>query len=95
MRRETLEFPPPPGYEGRAGWVAEWFKALVLKTSVGGTPPWVRIPPLPPLIIEIAVFSMCLLAYPPKYPPKKMRLAATQRVMTTQPVRFLLILTRN
>jgi hypothetical protein len=28
--------------------VAEWFKALVLKTSVGGTPPWVRIPPLPP-----------------------------------------------
>ncbi len=30
------------------GSVAEWFKALVLKTSVGGTPPWVRIPPLPP-----------------------------------------------
>ena len=34
----------------RHGSVAEWFKALVLKTSVGGTPPWVRIPPLPPLI---------------------------------------------
>jgi hypothetical protein len=33
--------------------VAEWFKALVLKTSVGGTPPWVRIPPLPPNTIEI------------------------------------------
>jgi len=33
--------------------VAEWFKALVLKTSVGGTPPWVRIPPLPPITIEI------------------------------------------
>ena len=32
------------------GSVAEWFKALVLKTSVGGTPPWVRIPPLPPVI---------------------------------------------
>ena len=31
------------------GSVAEWFKALVLKTSVGGTPPWVRIPPLPPI----------------------------------------------
>jgi hypothetical protein len=31
------------------GSVAEWFKALVLKTSVRGTVPWVRIPPLPPL----------------------------------------------
>ena len=35
------------------GSVAEWFMALVLKTSVGGTPPWVRIPPLPPIHIEI------------------------------------------
>ena len=31
------------------GSVAEWFKALVLKTSVRGTVPWVRIPPLPVL----------------------------------------------
>jgi hypothetical protein len=30
------------------GRVAEWFKAAVLKTAVGATPPWVRIPPLPP-----------------------------------------------
>ena len=30
------------------GRVAERFKALVLKTSVGESPPWVRIPPLPP-----------------------------------------------
>jgi hypothetical protein len=29
--------------------VAEWFKAPVLKTGVGATPPWVRIPP-PPLL---------------------------------------------
>ena len=36
------------------GSVAEWFKALVLKTSVGGTPPWVRIPPLPPMQSQIA-----------------------------------------
>jgi hypothetical protein len=28
--------------------VAEWFKAAVLKTAVGASPPWVRIPPLPP-----------------------------------------------
>lgn len=33
------------------GSVAEWFKALVLKTSVRGTVPWVRIPPLPPLAL--------------------------------------------
>ena len=32
-----------------AGWVAEWFKAAVLKTAVGGSLPWVRIPPCPPL----------------------------------------------
>src|SRR5919206_178390 len=30
------------------GWVAEWFKAAVLKTAVGASPPWVRIPPHPP-----------------------------------------------
>ena len=30
------------------GWVAEWFKALVLKTSDGASRPWVRIPPHPP-----------------------------------------------
>ena len=35
----------------RLGRVAEWFKAAVLKTAVGATPPWVRIPPLPPDII--------------------------------------------
>ena len=30
------------------GEVAEWFNALVLKTSEGESPPWVRIPPSPP-----------------------------------------------
>jgi hypothetical protein len=29
--------------------VAEWFKAPVLKTGVGASPPWVRIPPHPPV----------------------------------------------
>ena len=28
--------------------MSEWFKELVLKTSVPATVPWVRIPPLPP-----------------------------------------------
>lgn len=36
----------------RTGWVAEWSKALVLKTSVGETLPWVRIPPHPLLSIS-------------------------------------------
>ena len=31
-----------------SGGVAEWSNAPVLKTGVGGTPPWVRIPPPPP-----------------------------------------------
>ncbi len=31
------------------GGVVEWFKALVLKTSVSARVPWVRIPP-PPFI---------------------------------------------
>ena len=31
------------------GWVAERLNALVLKTSKGESPSWVRIPPHPPL----------------------------------------------
>jgi len=34
--------------DAQLGRVAEWFKAAVLKTAVGASPPWVRIPPLPP-----------------------------------------------
>ena len=33
--------------------MAEWFKAAVLKTAVGASPPWVRIPPLPPCLNKI------------------------------------------
>ena len=50
----ALETPRWPPYDARAGWVAEWLKALVLKTSVGETPPWVRIPPHPPLALAKA-----------------------------------------
>jgi hypothetical protein len=32
--------------------VAEWSIAAVLKTAVGGSSPWVRIPPCPPDSIE-------------------------------------------
>jgi hypothetical protein len=31
--------------------VAEWFKAPVLKTGVPARVPWVRIPPLPPILL--------------------------------------------
>ena len=34
------------------GKVAEWFKAAVLKTAVGASLPWVRIPPFPPTAIS-------------------------------------------
>ncbi len=32
------------------GGVAEWTNAAVLKTAVGASPPWVRIPPPPPFL---------------------------------------------
>ena len=44
-----LAGPARPCYSRPAGRVAEWFKAAVLKTAVGASPPWVRIPPLPPV----------------------------------------------
>jgi hypothetical protein len=58
------------GQRRQNGSVAEWFKALVLKTSVGGTLPWVRIPPLPPLSIENAVFFAVYFGVPAKEPAK-------------------------
>jgi hypothetical protein len=46
------------------GRVAEWFKAAVLKTAVGASSPWVRIPPLPPDVVEIARNIQRFLAAP-------------------------------
>src|SRR5690349_3754023 len=45
---DPLAQTPPRGDKRAAGWVAEWFKAAVLKTAVGASSPWVRIPPHPP-----------------------------------------------
>ena len=42
-----------PDYASANGGVAERFNAPVLKTDVGESPPWVRIPPPPPVYIEI------------------------------------------
>ena len=41
----------------RLGWVAEWFKAPVLKTGVLARVPGVRIPPHPPERFEIIEFN--------------------------------------
>src|SRR5437868_3410022 len=38
----------PTGQSADRGWVAERFKAPVLKTGEGASSPWVRIPPHPP-----------------------------------------------
>jgi hypothetical protein len=56
-RESALSESRQPHYPDPAGSVAEWFKALVLKTSVGGTLPWVRIPPLPPVSASISVLG--------------------------------------
>ena len=40
------------------GEVAEWSNAPVLKTGVGASPPWVRIPPSPPIIHDEVNFML-------------------------------------
>ena len=52
MRAHHLRLPSQTAMargHNSSGQVAEWFKATVLKTVVGGSSPWVRIPPCPPL----------------------------------------------
>lgn len=48
----TLDLKLAFNHKQSAGQVAEWFKALVLKTSVRESVPWVRIPPCPPFLIS-------------------------------------------
>ena len=45
-------------YAGFVGGVAEWLNAPVLKTDVGESLPWVRIPPPPPLIRNKPLFML-------------------------------------
>jgi hypothetical protein len=47
----------------RLGRVAEWFKAAVLKTAVGASPPWVRIPPLPPAVAPTCFYYCVFLHF--------------------------------
>jgi hypothetical protein len=35
--------------------VSEWFKEPVLKTGVPARAPWVRIPPLPPIVSKYLI----------------------------------------
>jgi hypothetical protein len=46
--RTPIDSCPASSYSQTTGWVAEWFKAPVLKTGVRETVPGVRIPPQPP-----------------------------------------------
>ena len=55
-RCETWPF--PAAARGRTGEVAEWFKAPVLKTGVGASLPWVRIPPSPPRLKKRARWQL-------------------------------------
>ena len=47
---ELIEASPRCCEQCPRGRVAEWFKAAVLKTAMGASPSWVRIPPLPPAV---------------------------------------------
>jgi hypothetical protein len=40
--------------------VREWFKRTVLKTVVGESLPWVRIPPSPPIFTFCEIVRCCL-----------------------------------
>ena len=71
---------PSARAEARPGSVAEWFKALVLKTSVGETPPWVRIPPLPPRPSD-SVEKICLAYRFPHRCPAGVGAAGSARII--------------
>ena len=73
-------------YEPRSGRVAEWFKAAVLKTAVGGSSPWVRIPPRPPHTVE----RIDLWRQMPKHPsmrPTKGKRARARSIKPGEPVK--------
>ena len=56
------------------GGVAERLNAPVLKTGMGESPSWVRIPPPPPFIRSTSckkTFIRIFKRYPPSYPLKK------------------------
>ena len=56
-------------WECRSGEVAEWFKAPVLKTGVGASLPWVRIPPSPPCFKKRARRQLLWQMQPPSPRP--------------------------
>ena len=63
-------------YAGFVGGVAEWLNAPVLKTDVGESLPWVRIPPPPPytpnsyIYLATPKFYKLLLCLTPIWIPK-------------------------
>ena len=49
-----------PNNQSFVGGVAEWLNAPVLKTDVGESLPWVRIPPPPPYIVILIIIIIWL-----------------------------------
>ena len=49
-----------PNTQLSVGGVAEWLNAPVLKTDVGESLPWVRIPPPPPYSLKLCFKSIKL-----------------------------------
>ena len=50
------------------GGVAEWLNAPVLKTGMGESPSWVRIPPPPPLnLIKTVHYDALCISFPKVY----------------------------
>gem|GEM_PF-1242486 len=55
----------------RTGEVAEWSNVPDSKSGVGANPPWVRIPPSPPLVKCLLVFPTTTLKFP-QFSPQRL-----------------------
>src|SRR5690606_33094539 len=57
--KEDVAGTPLPGAHSGPGWVAEWFKAALMKTAEGASHPIVRISSHPPNTIDfIGIFIL-------------------------------------
>ena len=59
-----------PNTHSSVGGVAEWLNAPVLKTDVGESLPWVRIPPPPPYNLKNSNKNNSLIIWPFVWPHK-------------------------
>ena len=70
--------------------MAEWLKATVLKTVVGVSLPWVRIPLSPPQMHDLKEFLLIPLSHPPSVPTslRSPGLPANRTCSTARPLLF-------